>query len=69
MIIHDKQRKILKLFIRNTDKYIENNDIRNLLGELLDFSMRYGFDHKKGRNNWLGRKLDKLYDEIYWQNH
>ena len=69
MIIHDKQRKILKLFIRNTDKYIENNDIRNLLGELLDFSMRYGFDHEKGRNNWLGRKLDKLYDEIYWQNH
>ena len=68
MIIYENQRKILKLFIKNTDEYIEKDDLNGLLFALFIFTMVYGFNEKRGRLNLLGRKLDKLYDEILEQN-
>ena len=68
MIIYENQRKILKLFIKNTDEYIEKDDLNGLLFALFIFTMVYGFNKKRGRRNLFGRKLDKLYDEILEQN-
>ena len=68
MIIYEKQRKILKLFIKKTDEYIEKDDLQSLLADLSDFIMIWGYDRRKGRDNLLGRKLHRLYIEIYLQN-
>lgn len=68
MIIYEKQRKILKLFIKKTDEYIEKDDLQSLLADLSDFIMIWGYNRRRGRDNLLGRKLHRLYIEIYLQN-
>ena len=68
MIIYEKQRKILKLFIRDVDNFIEEDNINGLLHELHAVYMTWGFNMSRGRYNWLGRKLHKLCIEILLQN-
>ena len=44
MIIYEKQRKILKFFIKKTDEYIEKDDLQSLLADLADFMMIWGYN-------------------------
>ena len=68
MIVYDKQRKILRLFVRDFDKYVENDDIAGLGHETGIIVMRYGYNYEKGRKNFIGRIVDKAYNEIRMQN-
>ena len=68
MIIYEKQRKILKLFLKNVDEYIESDDLQRLLSDLADFIIIWGYDRRRDRLNLLGRKLNKLYYEKHIQN-
>ena len=68
MIIYEKQRKILKLIIRNVDEYIESDNIGGLLHELHAVYMTWGFNDSRGRLNWFGRKMKRLCREIIQQN-
>ena len=68
MVIYDKQRKILKLFIKNVDEYIEKDDLDSILCLIAAFVSQYGFKKNGEWLNVVGKKLDKLYDEILEQN-
>lgn len=68
MVVYEKQKKILKLFVRDFDKYVENDDMEGLGHETAIIIMRYGYNYEKGRKNFIGRIVDKTYNEIRIQN-
>ena len=68
MVIYDKQRRILRLFIKNVDEYIEKDDLDSILCLIAAFVSQHGFKKDGEWLNVVGKKLDKLYDEILEQN-
>lgn len=68
MVISQKQRKILKILIKNFDTIEEDDNVNRLLHEIQCLVVRYGMTRNHQHVNKFGCFLEKLYDEIYYQN-
>ena len=68
MVISQKQRKILKILVKNFDKIEENYDVNRLLLEIQYLVNRYGMTKNRQFVNKFGLFLEKLHDEILEQN-
>ena len=65
--INDYQQSLLLKHLPEAKAYIDNDDIYQLLEDLDDKITEIGFD-RNYELNAVGRKLQKLYDELYDQN-
>ena len=68
MIISQRQRKILKILVRNFDEIEESGDVNRLLFEIQYLVVRYGMTRDREFVNKFGKFLEKLHEEILEQN-
>ena len=68
MILYEKQRRILKILVKNFDEIEESGDVNRLLMEINTLVGRYGMTRNRQFVNKFGLFLEKLYDEILEQN-
>lgn len=67
--ITEKQIEYLKKYIKpvELDDYIKGNDLGSLLIAFDDAIIEYGMDEQQEITG-LGVEMQKIYDEIYYQN-
>ncbi|EHL19791.1 hypothetical protein HMPREF9628_01307 [Peptoanaerobacter stomatis] len=67
IIVSDDEKKYLKKYISDIDEYIEKDDLQNFLDRIDDeiVSNILGNDDEP---NSEGRKLQKIYDNIVYEN-
>ena len=68
MIISEKQKRVLRFFIKDLDALIEKDNLEDVLTAIFVVTGKYGFTRDNEHLNIIGKKLDKLYDEILEQN-
>ena len=68
MNIKNSQKVILRFLIKDLDYVINNNDLEQILLAINDATLKYGFTKDYEHLNAIGKKLDKLYDDILEQN-
>ena len=69
MKITDKQIKELREYLPEIDRIVEADDLQELEIQLDGLIADIGLTDDQEWLNPLGKKLQKLYDEIYAQNH
>ena len=67
LVITDAQKDTLSKHLPQIQRYIEDDDLDSLLADLDDKITEVGFDDNYDLNK-LGLKLQRIYDEIYYQN-
>ena len=67
LVITDAQKETLSKHLPQIQRYIEDDDLDSLLADLDDKITEVGFDDNYDLNK-LGLKLQRIYDEIYYQN-
>lgn len=65
--ITDEQKELLLKYLPNTEKILETDEVNDILDLLDDKITEIGFD-KNWNLNKVGLKLQRLYDDIYYQN-
>ncbi|MBR6657759.1 MAG: hypothetical protein IKL18_06290 [Oscillospiraceae bacterium] len=68
MNIKNRQKAILRFLIKDLDYVINNNDLEQILLAVNDAIVKYGFTENYEHLNVIGKKLDKLYEDILEQN-
>ena len=65
--VDKSQEQLLHTYLPSAQKYIECDDINQLLEDLDDKITEIGFDSNYDLNE-VGLKLQRLYDQLYNQN-
>lgn len=65
--VDKSQEQLLNTYLPSAQKYIECDDINQLLEDLDDKITEIGFDSNYDLNE-VGLKLQRLYDQLYNQN-
>ena len=63
----DEQKVFLREKFENAEEMISSDDINDILDPLDDLILEEGYDDDWEFND-TGRKYQKIYDEIYWDN-
>ena len=67
MILNNKQKEKLLRYVPNAKKYMEDDDLGELLTQLDNVILGQGMEEDYELNK-LGLELQKMYDEIFYQN-
>ncbi|WP_102266985.1 hypothetical protein [Massilicoli timonensis] len=63
----DEQKAFLREKFENAEEMIYSDDVNDILDPLNDLILEEGYDPGWEFND-TGRKYQKIYDEIYWNN-